>query len=164
MTDNRKQETIDFVSRLSELSCRSRVLSEQLSTERDSIYAMLKSSLKQRYVCYSCQRGVPLSMIVFNDTCRHCLCRICFPKVQFKNPSYECLLCQRVPSVLAVLSPGVTTTATTAVEQATVTTTASTATNNATIVTDVDSVVEDWTLQPVAIGYRLHVIENEEMC
>lgn len=93
----------------------------QMETERSRIKDWLSSLVGQRFLCYVCQEAVPLSLLVFNDLCRHQVCRCCLAKVMFATDAthpYVCLLCSRgdttdtiaaAPSVLATLSPGLAT-------------------------------------------------------
>lgn len=105
-----------------ERQARQRKLSE-MQTERTRIKDWLSSLVGQRFACYVCQEALPLSMLVFNDRCRHQVCRCCLSKVMFAIDAthpYVCMLCHQnnpdevavaPPSVLATLSPGVATVA-----------------------------------------------------
>lgn len=68
----------------------------------------MQTIAEQRFVCYVCQVGVPLSMLVLNDRCRHSICRVCFLKVDFakEEHGYQCVFCTEMPTMLATLSPG----------------------------------------------------------
>lgn len=151
LSQQMEDDSMNVATRLYQLTRQSTILMNNLSAERENVFALMQtvSSSDNRFFCCVCQANVPLSMLVLNDACRHSVCRVCFAKVTLHTYPYECLLCKRSPGMLATLSPG------------TVTTEAKHNKNATTGENDRNDGARGSAV--TLVGYRLHFMENDSI-